>query len=262
MIGKSILTTLAHELWSFPTKHPTQWPGLCQLCRRPTGAALCNLCIGQFSATRARCQTCALPTPQSAQHCGACLRSPPPLTHCAAAVDYQYPWSDLIQDFKFRQHLGWTRLFSSLMFGHPTARNILDNTDLVVPIPSSPERIRERGYDHLRELLRHPPSTLPPTVWLQRVHQTTPQHQSSRSQRLTLDRHALIIPSSQLSVLRGRRLTLIDDVMTTGATLHAAAEALLHAGACEVTAVVLARTIDPKHLATAPPHVQHRSGSS
>lgn len=262
MIGKSILTSLLHFTRACPTQPATHQPGLCQLCRLPAEKALCIPCIKRFSTPRTRCRTCALPTPASVRHCGACLLRPPPLVHCTTAVDYEYPWNNLVQDFKFRQGLGWAQLFSELMFGHAAARQILDNTDLLVPIPSSPQRLRERGYDHLAELLRPSQKSLPSIVRLQRLHQDTPQHQSTRNQRLTLSRHSLIIPPDQLPVLRGRRLTLIDDVMTTGATLHATAQALMHAGAHEITAIVLARTPEQKHPENDHPHVQHRAGSS
>lgn len=243
MIGKSILTSLLRLRLHHPVDHPLlQWPGLCQLCRLPTGDALCSVCVQRFSAPKMRCRTCAIPTPESTQLCGACQRKPPPLTRCTAAIDYTYPWTTFIQDFKFRHCLGWARLFSDVMFRHPTAQDILNKTDYLVPIPSSHQRIRERGYDHLRELLCNTRQEIAPTIWLQRLHQTTPQHRSSRDQRLTLDKHALIIPSHLRPLLRGSKVTLVDDVMTTGATLYATADALKQAGASEVNAIVFART--------------------
>jgi ComF family protein len=174
--------------------------------------------------------------------CGACITHPPPLDTCLAALPYAYPWSGLIADFKFHQHPGWANQFALLMRSAPWVEPALDAADLVVPLPLSAQRLQERGYNQALLLARAlEPAKVASDVLLRILH-TAPQSTLARKERLHSLQHAFAIDPLRAAQLRGKRVVVLDDVMTTGASLHAAAYFLRQAGASHITALVLART--------------------
>jgi ComF family protein len=188
-----------------------------------------------------------MPLVATASVCGACLRHPPPLQQCIAVLDYAYPWQEVIGRYKFQSDLGLVRSLSRLLAENAEVQHLLLNCDALLPVPASDTRLRERGFDHTRllaaSLLTQSDSALPLlTRAVQRQHIAQSQHASTRAQRLRQLRGAFTLQPGQQAAIEGRRLVLLDDVMTTGATLNALADCLLHAGAASVSAVVLART--------------------
>ena len=174
--------------------------------------------------------------------CGICLRSPPPLDLCLAAVDYGYPWAQAIGQFKFQGDPGWAGTLATLIRSMPWAEPALEAADIVLPVPLSRERLQERGFNQALLLARHLAPHKSDTTVLLRVVSTAPQAQLTRAERLRNLRGAFMVDPLQRSAVEGRRIVVVDDVMTTGATLHTAAQALRHAGAHHVCAIVVART--------------------
>jgi len=174
--------------------------------------------------------------------CGTCVRTPPPLDACLAAVSYAYPWSTLVADFKFHQHPGWAASFAQLLRATPWVEPALDAADLVIPMPLSVQRLRERGYNQAQVLARALDAPKLASNVLLRVQDTPPQRTLPRSERLRSVQNAYAVEPMQAVRLRERRVVLVDDVMTSGASLHAAALALRQAGATHISALVLART--------------------
>jgi ComF family protein len=167
---------------------------------------------------------------------------PPPLDACLAALPYAYPWSDLIADFKFRQHPGWAAHFATLMRSTPWVEPALEAADLVLALPLSRERLRERGYNQAHLLARSlEPAKLAAGVLL-RIQHTPPQSTLARKERLQNVQNAFAVEPLKVHSIKGKRVVLVDDVMTSGASLHAAAQVLRHAGVAHITALVLART--------------------
>ena len=217
-------------------------PSQCAICHAWPSQRLCGLCLARFAGDRPRCRTCAQRVPDGVVRCGACLTHPPPLDACVAALDYAYPWPHLIADFKFRRDPSWARSLAGLLRTAPGASALLANADWVVPIPLSPERLAERGFNQAQLLARQVarPGTLRRDLLL-RVRHTPAQSGLARDARLrNLARSFAVLPERR-SLLLHRKVLLIDDVMTTGATLHHAALAVRAAGASEVSALVLAR---------------------
>ena len=176
------------------------------------------------------------------QVCGACLREPPPLDDCVAAVDYRWPWSDCIARFKFEDAPGWASTLACLMRAAPRAQAALQACDCVLPMPLSPARLAERGYNQALLLARELAPGKTDATLLLRTRDTPHQLKLSRRQRLHNLRGAFALEPQRATLVAGKRILLVDDVMTTGASLHSAAGALRAGGAAGVSALVLART--------------------
>jgi len=217
-------------------------PGQCRVCHAWPAHTVCEACVNQFAQPQTRCPTCALPLAAGARQCGACLRNPPPLDECRAAVDYAYPWSQLIQDYKFHAEPGLVRSFATLLRATPWVEPLLESADLVLPLPLSRERLKERGYNQALLLARQLNAPKTRADVLLRIKHTPAQHTLKRTQRLSVLNDAFAVEPLLAKLLQGQRVVLVDDVMTTGASLHAAARALKAAGARSVAGLVIART--------------------
>ena len=194
-----------------------------------------------------RCRRCALQVPAGADVCGACLVDPPPYSRTFAAVDYDHPWDGLITHFKFHTALDLAPALSERML---VARGEAPPPALLVPVPLSDTRLRERGYNQAWELTKRLGAALRCPVdatLLLRVKDTPHQLAFPPEQRAGNVRAAFAIEPKRRAELQGRSITLVDDVMTTGATVAEAARTLLQAGASEVSVWVIART--PRHEA-------------
>lgn len=217
-------------------------PSQCRVCHTWPAQPVCERCVAQFAQPQPRCTTCALPLPAGMRQCGACLKNPPPLDQCLAAVAYAYPWSTLIQHYKFHSEPGLVRSFATLLRAAPWVEPALDQATLLIPMPLSDARLKERGYNQALLLARQLDGGKTRADLLLRIQNTPAQHTLKRAQRLTALDHAFAVEPLQADVLRGQRVVLIDDVMTTGASLFTAARVLKAAGASAVTGLVLART--------------------
>jgi ComF family protein len=189
------------------------------------------------------------------------MANPPAADHperCVAAVDYRYPWEALITAFKFRGQTGWAGPFADLMLRADGACALVHDCDLIVPVPLTAARMAERGHHAPWELAkavarRHAAKTRA-TVRLcadalARLSDGPPQHRLGRAERLRNLAGAFAVMPQRATAVSGRRVLLIDDVTTTGATLLAASRALRAAGACGVDALVFARTPAPQEAA-------------
>jgi len=223
-----------------------QWlaapPGRCAVCGAWPAQPLCGACESRFGRVRERCRRCALPLPEGGAACGACLREPPPLTACFAAVDYAYPWSGLVGRFKFRGEPGWATTLVRRMTCVPGVAEELAQADLVLPMPLAPGRLAERGFNQALLLARRLAAAKTDATLLLRLRETGSQAALDRGARRRNVEGAFGVEPLRAGEVRDRHIVLVDDVMTSGASLHAAARALAQAGAQRVSAVVLART--------------------
>lgn len=205
---------------------------------------VCALCVARFAPALPRCRRCAIEVPAAAALCGACLTDPPPFERTLAAVDYAHPWDGLITQFKFH---------SALDLAPALTQRLLDTFEhanepaptLLLPIPLSAERLRERGYNQAWELARRIARTLncrADAKLLLRVKDTPHQLALAPDKRAGNVRAAFAVEPRRRGELAGTTVTLVDDVMTTGATVAEAARALLQAGVARVQVWVVART--------------------
>lgn len=124
----------------------------------------------------------------------------------------------------------------------PWVEPALEAADFVLPMPLSKERLRERGYNQAHVLACALDATKVVHGVLLRVRDTPAQRTLPRNERLRAVQYAFAVDPLQINHLQHKRVVLLDDVMTTGASLHAAAKVVRQAGAVHITALVLART--------------------
>ena len=232
-------------------------PSQCAICRSWGLTRVCSSCVGRFASDVPRCSTCALVTTGSAAQCGACIRHGSALDACFAAVDYAYPWNDLLAKLKFDGgSLGgvsgadpaFAGIVATIMRQRSTIMQALAQADWALPVPLAAPRLAQRGFNQALEItkqLLHPSGTVRAvlrTDILVRTRDTAPQVGLDRAQRQQNMLHAFAIEPAWASQVSGTRVVLIDDVTTTTATLCAAAAALRAAGAVQVVALVFART--------------------
>jgi ComF family protein len=194
-----------------------------------------------------RCSSCALRLPGGSGRCGACLRDPPPFEHAVCVADYGFPWDRLIARFKFH---GGADLAPTLAdcLAHAVAAHSEPGAalpELVLPVPLASGRLAERGYNQAWELARRVASHLKLQAradLLLRPVETPHQAELSRTERLANLRAAFMTDPRQRAALSGRRVALVDDVLTTGATAREASLTLLKGGAAAVDVWVIART--------------------
>jgi ComF family protein len=222
-------------------------PTQCAVCRGWERQRVCHACSERFGAAVPRCRRCALRVPDGTGVCGACLADPPPCDRVLAALDYAHPWDRLIGQFKFDAALDLAGVFVQRIeqawrdSGSPRPQ-------LLLPVPLSPTRLRERGYNQSWEIVRrlarrlHCPAD---AGLLLRIRDTAHQLSFPVERRAANVQSAFAIEPRRLAEVRGRSVTLFDDVMTTGATVAEIARTLRRAGAAEVHAWVLARTPAP-----------------
>ena len=214
-------------------------PARCLVCREDgsLGQDLCVACRAALPFNRVACARCALPLP-AAGMCGACLHAPPPFTASRAALVYRFPADRLLPRFKFHGDLAAGRLLSQLM-----AQAFADapRPQALVPVPLHPSRLRQRGYDQALELARPLARALGLPLrddLLRRVRATSPQSELDAASRRHNVRSAFAARNP--GALPGH-VALVDDVMTTGATLAECTRALLRAGVARVDVWVAAR---------------------
>ena len=216
------------------------FPHTCLLCGAPAGAErLCGGCRGNLPYhTVPQCPQCAIPTP-AGQVCGACLKRPPAYDHSAAAFSYSFPVDQLIPALKYHSRLAIAQVLGQHLAEAVAAR---PRPDLLIPMPLHPARIRQRGFNHATEIGRVVARALDVPLDFEsckRVRDTPPQVALAYDQRRRNVRGAFVCEMD----LTGKRIALIDDVMTTGTSLDELAKTLKKAGAGEVETWVVARTL-------------------
>lgn len=215
-------------------------PHHCALCGAGTpNRLLCSACDIDLSHYRApACPICALPTPNG-QVCGACLKNPPAFDRTLAAFSYHFPIDRLLHAFKYSGDLALTEILATplarLAASHP-------KPDLLLPMPLHPGRLKERGFNQSLEIAK------PISRWLnipltadacQRTRDTPTQAGLKWKERRRNVRGAFACDLD----LSGKKIAVLDDVMTTGATLNEISRILKNRGASEVSAWIVARTL-------------------
>jgi len=207
----------------------------CFVCRGAARGLLCAQCAAELPRlARPLCPRCALESPGGAI-CGRCLSQPPAYDATHAALAYDFPADTLVHALKFRGELALAPLLAGLLA--PKLRG--DGIDHVVPVPLSAERLRRRGYNQAAEIARHLGRDALEVALCERTREAPPQMELPYDERQRNVRGAFRCTRA----LIGARIAVVDDVMTTGATLDEMARTLKAAGAVHVENWVVARTL-------------------
>ncbi len=229
-----------------PTPAAARWrlPGQCEVCRVWCQGGVCADCLARFAPPATRCPRCGLRVGAALSSCGGCLREPPPFERTVCGVDYDFPWNKLIAGFKFHGRVELAALLAErLLQALREAAEPLP--ELVLPVPLAASRLAERGYNQAWELARRLAPALglaADAELLQRPLAAGPQAALGRAERLAHLRGVFMVDPRRRAELQGRRVALVDDVFTTGATAREAAATLLRSGAAAVQVWVVART--------------------
>lgn len=210
----------------------------CLLCGAGSGnALLCPDCArGLPTLDAARCPVCALPAPEGAV-CGACLKSPPAFDATIAVWRYGFPVDKLVQSLKYEHRLVLSGFFAEAMLAGERPAG-----DMLLPLPLSAQRLAERGFNQAVEIARPLARALGLPLdadACRRTRETVPQASLPWKERRGNVRRCFDCSQD----LAGRSVIVVDDVMTTGATLDEFAALLKRHGALRVTNWVVARAV-------------------
>jgi len=213
-------------------------PQQCLLCAAPALAKpVCDACYAHLPwLPDARCPQCALPTADGAI-CGTCLSHPPRFDRVSAAFVYAWPLAPLIHHYKYAGNLALATLLAQAL-----SARLAGDADLIIPMPLAPQRLLSRGFNQALEIARVVSrATGVPLAAnaCRRVRDSAPQATLPWRERAQNIRGAFVCDAD----LREKRVAVIDDVMTTGATLNELARNLRQAGALEVQGWMVARTL-------------------
>jgi ComF family protein len=211
--------------------------GSCFLCRGAARDVLCAECVAELPwLPAAACPRCALASPSGAL-CGRCLAQPPHYDATVAALGYRFPADVLVQALKFRGEVALAALLASFL-----SRKLFgEKVDAIIPVPLSAARLRERGYNQAAEIAKRLGKGRLELELCERTRDGPPQVALPFDERQRNVRGAFRVRRS----LAGAAVAVVDDVMTTGATLDEIARTLKAAGAVRVVNWVVART--PPH---------------
>ncbi|OAT51077.1 phosphoribosyltransferase family protein [Proteus hauseri ATCC 700826] len=224
--------------------------GYCWVCRQPLhydNKGICSICIRHLPLQKNRCPTCLYPSTHSMILCGRCLKSPPQWKQMLTVADYRPPLNKLLHLYKYHPRpqiaLCLARLFLLRWLSH-RRENIVHKPDRIISVPLHRYRRWHRGFDQVSVIAK------PLATWLNCPYQSdtlirtratlVQSHLSARQRQQNLD-HAFVLNNTVL--VSGKNLALIDDVITTGATLNAIVPLLIRAGARSVEVWAICRTL-------------------
>ena len=230
------------------------WPRVCAVedCACPSDRPDRHLCSACFAALPfydfpGTCRVCNSPVAAKTYHeftCEECERHPPAFEFARSAVVYREPVDQLLLDFKFHNSVWLCEDLTDLLEGAVRSKLRFAEIDAVLPVPLHPKRERERGYNQsalLAESLARRLNRRFDARSLSRTRNTEHQARLSGKDRLKNLKDAFTVKDTRF--VRGRTLLVIDDVMTTGATLSHCARALLQAGAARIWCATVSRAL-------------------
>jgi ComF family protein len=215
-------------------------PARCALCADSCTQVVCAPCEGDLvRVVDQSCPRCKLPSSNS-EVCGRCLRYPPKWERLSATFMYEFPLDRLIVGAKHGRYWGTFDWAAKLVGAWPFVAN-----STLIPVPASPERLVERGYNQATLLAKSLAKRFDVRVdndAIVRIRETGSQANRNWVERRKNVKHAFAATRS----LAAESVVLVDDVLTTGATLNECARAAIDAGATRVDALVIARANPPR----------------
>lgn len=221
-------------------------PSTCALCGGLCKGVLCAPCRSQYTQARRRCAQCANPLAEHepVTRCGACIKATPAYDATVAAVDYAAPFDALCLRLKFGAQLALAPMCAQLVRDAMLRQVDVALPDVLCPVPLGPGRLAERGFNQALEIARPLAGALGVPIdarLLARPTDTPAQSLMTPAGRRNNVRRAFVVEGD----VDGKHVGVVDDVMTSGHTLHEVARMLKGAGAVRVTNLIFART--PPH---------------
>jgi ComF family protein len=226
-----------------------QW-SQCLICQRWPTLSVCPDCHARHARIETRCALCAQVMRTHGQSCDGNFS----WSQAGARVDYKAPFDGWVKQLKFAGEWTLARDMARLMRESDDINALLKQADWILPVPVSSLRLRERGYSQAAVLARQwcGRDRRLQVHWLQKWQHTAAQARANRATRWQQLQGTMGLDPGVSGRLRGARVLLVDDVLTTGATLEVATSCLLTEGARQVDVAVFARTPSALHL---PNHV-------
>jgi len=224
------------------------FPLQCQLClqRVNTHPAICNACADDLPWLEHACEICAVSLPSGAgKRCGACQSKLPFLQKTTVLFEYLPPVDRLISDLKFKQQLGLARVFGEILAARLQARAVGDRPAVIVPVPLHRRRLAERGFNQSVELARPLARAWGISIInnvVSRTRATRAQSGLSAKARQTNVKGAFVVNPTSLPRSLPRHVLILDDVVTTGATVNELAGTLQKAGVQTIEVAAIARS--------------------
>lgn len=229
------------------------YPARCSGCGRPTDRPeFCRRCRARIETPGTPlCPSCGVPfhTREDADHrCGRCLQHPPTFGRARACTIYDaadtsdHPLKSVLQQYKYQRDVWLAQPLGALLVER--APFAVSSYDVIMPVPLHMQRLRWRGFNQAQFLARPlaGAARVPLDPYsLQRIRPTRPQVELDEKER----RHnvAGAFRVARPAHVAGRRILLVDDVYTTGATVNECSRVLQRAGAKDVDVLVLARAV-------------------
>lgn len=219
----------------------------CFLCAasQTKNHGLCQACLNDLPWLPANsCPQCGLSS--SGQVCGSCLSTPPFFDTTHAVFLYQYPIDAMIQRYKYGNTLSLSHTFGQLLSEKISLISSCKDIDLIIPMPMHPTRLKQRGFNQALEIAKILDKALNQNA------KTKLDYKCTTRQTLTPPQASLPLKERVKNIkgafkvnvnLSGKRIAIVDDVMTTGASLNELAKTLKQAGATHVECWVIARTL-------------------
>jgi ComF family protein len=226
-------------------------PALCAACREPVdGKGLCPACWSKLSfITRPYCERLGIPfayEPGPGILSMEAIADPPAYHRARAAVRFDEISRALVHAFKYGDRLDLAPMMGRWI--SRAGRELLAEADTLVPVPLHWRRMWARRFNQsavLAAVISRESGLPVASGALKRVKATAQQVGLSRSERATNIQGAFRVPQDGKAAVAGRRLVLVDDVLTSGATVDGCARALLRAGAANVDVLIFARVAEP-----------------
>jgi ComF family protein len=228
----------------------TVYPPRCPSCQTYVAAEgnFCSECFQKLQMIDApMCACCGVPfviAVEADTRCPECLDNPPEFDVARAALVYDAVSAPLVTALKFNDQ--WANLARYVQLMVRAGKPILEGADILVPVPLHWRRLLRRKFNQSALLAygvaRETGLPCAPEM-LRRTIYTKPQMRMTRQERLKNVKRAFAVPEPAQEMLRNKMVVLVDDVVTTGATVNACAKALKSAGAKEVRVLALARTV-------------------
>lgn len=207
--------------------------------------AVCASCLNDLPwHAKTSCPQCGLASNGSI--CGSCISSPPDFDATHAVFEYGFPIDAMIQRYKYDNMQSLSQTFGQFL----SEKTAHETIDLIIPMPMHPTRLKQRGFNQALEIAR----VLDRYLTLKNIQKldyksvirqtlTPPQASLPLKQRVKNIKGAFKVNGDRLNQFQAKRVAIVDDVMTTGASLNELAKTLKKAGAAHVECWVIARTL-------------------